>query len=142
MMPWQLWVAGALAVLGCTFSLLGALGILVMTDVFIRMHAASKAATLGAACLLMAAAVGFWEVDVAFRTLAVIVFVFLTAPVAAHVIGRAAYLSRVDLAPETVMDELADKYDLEAGVLRGEDKASPERLTRGAGDDRSTPAAG
>ena len=48
----------------------------------------------------------------------VVVFLFLTAPVAAHVIGRAAYITGVPLAPGSKPDDLAGGYDRESGKLK------------------------
>ncbi|MEL7172634.1 MAG: monovalent cation/H(+) antiporter subunit G, partial [Pseudomonadota bacterium] len=50
-------------------------------------------------------AVHFGDGAVVLRGIAIIVFLLLTAPVAAHMIGRAAYLARTPLSPRTVVDE-------------------------------------
>jgi multicomponent Na+:H+ antiporter subunit G len=97
-----------LVVLGAAFMLLAAIGIVRMPDLFTRMQAATKASTLGAGCLLAAAAIDFAEVAVTTRCALIIAFIFLTAPVAAHMIGRAAYLAGAPLWEGTVVDELAD----------------------------------
>lgn len=86
--------------------LVAALGVLRMPDLFMRMHAATKAGTLGAGLLLLAVALAFSQTGVTVRTLATIAFLLVTAPVAAHVIGRAAYRAeRVPLWERTCMDE-------------------------------------
>lgn len=94
-----------LAILGTLLSVLAAVGVLVMPDLFTRMQAGSKSSTLGVACILLAAGLHFSESGVLVRAGLGILFVFLTAPVAAHMIARAAYRAGVPLAPETVMDE-------------------------------------
>ncbi len=99
------WIAAALAVVGALFALLAAVGILRMPDLFTRMHAASKAGTLGACCTVLAAAVYFHQADVAVRAVLTVLFLLLTAPVAAHVIGRGGYIAGAELSPETVIDE-------------------------------------
>jgi multicomponent Na+:H+ antiporter subunit G len=99
--------AAALLVCGTVFSLLGGLGLLRLPDVYSRLSATSKAATLGVSCILLAGAVHFHHAGVSARALATVVFVFLTAPVAAHMIGRAAYVTRVPLWSGTAVDELA-----------------------------------
>jgi multicomponent Na+:H+ antiporter subunit G len=91
---------------GGLFSLLAAVGILVMPDVYTRMQAASKAVTFGATSIVLAAAVHFRDADVVARCLLVCVFLFVTIPVASHLIARAAYRSHDPLAPETCVDEL------------------------------------
>jgi multicomponent Na+:H+ antiporter subunit G len=96
---------------GVLFCLLAALGVVLMTDVYTRMQAASKAVTLGATSIVLAAAVHFREADVAARCVLVCVFFFVTIPAASHLIARAAYRYREPLAPETVVDELGDRVN-------------------------------
>jgi multicomponent Na+:H+ antiporter subunit G len=76
-----------------------------------RMSASTKASTLGVGFLMMSAMVKFSYLEIISRSLAIIVFVLLTAPVAAHMIGRAAYMSGVPLWGRSVLDELCDRYD-------------------------------
>jgi multicomponent Na+:H+ antiporter subunit G len=99
-------LTSALIVIGGAFMLLAGVGILRMPDLFMRMQAATKAATLGAGCMLLAVAVHFGELTVVARALLVIAFVFLTAPVAAHMIARAAYSVGTPLWEGTIADEL------------------------------------
>lgn len=104
-------VAAVLIVAGCLLGLLGGIGVLRLPDVFGRMHAATKPPTLG---LVLVAAGAILRVDsVADVTFLVLVvgLQFLTAPVGAHLIGRSAYASGGQLAPDTVMDDLADAED-------------------------------
>lgn len=110
---------------GTFFMLVAAIGLLRMPDLLMRMHAATKAGTLGAGLLLLAVAVGFGEVGVTVRALATIAFLFLTAPVAGHVIGRAAYYAGgVRLDERTCMDELAARHQRN-GLRREEALAAP-----------------
>jgi multicomponent Na+:H+ antiporter subunit G len=92
---------------GSLFALAAALGVLRMPDVFIRMHASTKAGTLGCGLILLAAAIHFGETGIVARAVAAFVFILLTAPVAAHMISRAAYRTGVPLWQGTVIDELA-----------------------------------
>lgn len=97
-----------LLVSGSAFTALAALGILRMPDVYNRLHAATKAGTLGVGLTLAAVAVHFGEAGVILRVVAAILFLCLTAPVAGHVIGRAAYRTGVPLWSGSVTDEWAD----------------------------------
>lgn len=106
-------------VLGTALCVLSAVGIVRMPDVYIRLQVASKASSLGIALLMLGVAIHFDDLSVTVRALLVVVFVFLTAPVAAHVIGRAAYITRTPLAAGTEPDELAGRYDAETGRLAG-----------------------
>jgi multicomponent Na+:H+ antiporter subunit G len=97
--------------IGSLFSLLAAVGILRMPDVYTRMLAASKAVTLGTTAIVCAAAVHFREADVVARCLLVCGFLFVTIPAASHLIARAAHRAGEPLAPETVIDELGQSAD-------------------------------
>ncbi len=110
-------VSGILVLIGAAFALIAGVGILRMPDLYTRMSATTKVATLGVGSTLLAVAVYFGELGVATRALAAIAFVFLTAPVAAHMIGRASYFVGVPMCPETAMDELRGHYDLRTHEL-------------------------
>jgi multicomponent Na+:H+ antiporter subunit G len=111
-------LSSLLMLMGAAFMFVAALGLLRMPDLLMRMHAATKAGTLGAGLLLLSIAVYFHDPGVTMRALAAIVFLFLTAPVAAHVIGRAAYLTGgLKLWEKTTLDELHGQYDVETRQL-------------------------
>jgi multicomponent Na+:H+ antiporter subunit G len=95
-----------LLLLGGGFTLVAGLGLLRMPDVFIRMHASTKAGTLGVGLILLAAALHFGDSAIAARALLIALFVLLTAPVAAHLIARAAYRTGTPLWDRSVIDEL------------------------------------
>jgi multicomponent Na+:H+ antiporter subunit G len=101
-------VIAALLLTGGFFALVAALGILRFPDVFMRLHAAAKAGTLGAGCLLASVAVYFQTTSITARAVAAVVFLLLTAPVASHVIGRAAYRSGTRLWRGTRLNELEE----------------------------------
>lgn len=84
-----------------------------MPDIFTRMSASSKATTLGIGCMLIALALHFQDAGVTTKVLLVIAFFFLKAPVAAHVLARAAYRIGTPLWKETFVDELREYYDQE-----------------------------
>lgn len=115
-------VCALLLLSGAAFMLLSAVGILRMPDLYMRMSAATKASTLGAAAMMLAAAVYFGESGITARAVATIIFLLLTAPIAAHMIGRAAYFTGVPLWEKTKFDELAGRYDAETHELSGEAK--------------------
>lgn len=105
--------------IGLFFMLLAGIGLLRMPDLFTRMSAATKASTLGAGFILLAAVIYFNELGATSRALATIVFIFLTAPVAAHRIGRAAYFDGVPLWERTQRDDLKGLYNQETHNLAG-----------------------
>ena len=100
--------ACALLIIGSIFCLVAAVGMLRLPDTLIRMHAATKAGTLGAGCILAAEAIVAAELGTTLKTIAAIVFLLLTAPVAAHLIGRAAYHQGIRLFEKTWIDELGE----------------------------------
>jgi multicomponent Na+:H+ antiporter subunit G len=100
-----------LILVGALFMLLAALGVVRLPDLLTRMHATTKAATLGATLIMLAVAIHFAEVAVVARAFGVILFIMMTAPVAAHVIGRAGYFVGSRLWDGTVKDELKPNYD-------------------------------
>ena len=99
------------ALLGLFFVASAALGTLRFPDVWTRMHAITKAGTLGVGLTMVAAAIYFGH-DLSFvtRATAVILFTLLTAPASAQMIGRAAYLAGAPLAPQMKLDHLAEHY--------------------------------
>jgi len=101
-------LASGLLIVGSLFCLVAAVGMLRLPDTLIRMHAATKAGTLGAGCILLAEAVVAAELGTTLKAIAVIVFLLLTAPVAAHLIGRAAYHKGIELFDNTWIDELGE----------------------------------
>lgn len=104
-------LAAILMLLGAFFVFVAALGAVRLPDLFMRMHAATKAGTLGAGLVLIAALMVFGTVAVTTKALLAFVFLLLTAPVAAHVLGRAAYYDGVTMWDRTAQDDLKGKYD-------------------------------
>ncbi|MFN2349714.1 MAG: monovalent cation/H(+) antiporter subunit G [Thioalkalivibrio sp.] len=108
---------GILLILGAGFMLIAALGVWRMPDLLTRMHATTKSGVLGAGLMLVGVIVYFSDMNVTARALAVIIFVMLTSPVAAHVIGRAGYFIGVPLWGDSRKDELKGRYNDETHTL-------------------------
>lgn len=99
-------IAGGLLV-GSFFLLVSAVGILRLPDVYSRMHAITKASTLGMAGLLCASGVFHGLRGEGFiGEILAMWFVFLTNPVGGHMIARSAYLVGIPMTDRTVVDEL------------------------------------
>jgi len=94
----------ASVLIGGFFAVIAGLGILRLPDVLIRMHATTKAGTLASGLIMLAVAAGFADASTVARAVAIMLFLLLTAPVAAHMIGRAAFRSGVPLWPPTKID--------------------------------------
>ncbi len=103
----MVYLTAVLVLAGGLFGFIAAVGMLRLPDMITRMHASTKAGTLGAGLIMAAVAIHFMEVGITLRAAAAILFLLLTAPVAAHVIGRAAYRCGIQLWERTWIDELA-----------------------------------
>lgn len=101
-----------LLIAGSLFSLLAAMGVLRFPDIYTRMHAATKAPAFGILLLQTAAAIHFSTFYAVVISLMVIVFIFLTAPVASHIISRVAHLLGTPKWDKTVIDELENDPDV------------------------------
>ena len=111
---------------GAFFMLIAAIGIIRLPDLPTRMHASTKAGAMGAMLIMGGVAFAFMEWLAFARGLAIVLFIILTAPIAAHVIGRAGYFVGVPLWDGTVKDELRERYDPETHGLRSEARRSPD----------------
>ncbi|MGH2585972.1 MAG: monovalent cation/H(+) antiporter subunit G [Dehalococcoidia bacterium] len=118
-------VSTGLLLVGASFLLLATIGLLRMPDLFTRMSAATKGTTLGVGCMLLAVGVYFPGIGITTRSLAAIGFFFVTAPVAAHMIARAAYFVGVPLWEGTVRDELRGRYDPHTHTLERAPEEEP-----------------
>jgi multicomponent Na+:H+ antiporter subunit G len=98
-------IASILLVAGGGLTLLAAVGLIRFQDVFTRMHAATKPATLGLILILTGTALVLPRADPIAKLALVILLQFITAPVGAHLIGRAAFRSAEPVRADTEMDE-------------------------------------
>ncbi len=88
---WAEIVAAALLVIGTIFALIGSYGLAKLGDFYKRLHGPSKATTLGVGCVLAASAlIAAFSDKASLHEVLVIVFLFITAPVAAHLLMKAA----------------------------------------------------
>jgi multicomponent Na+:H+ antiporter subunit G len=127
------WIAAVLLLAGSAFMLIAAVGVARFPDFITRMHAAAKAGGLGVGLTVSAVAVHFREAEVTTEAVLVAAFLVLTAPVAAHLIARAAYLSGVPLWGGTIVDEMRPR--LGRPPRSRLDEAPPPPAQRGEADD-------
>lgn len=102
-------VASVLLVTGSLLAAIAALGLQRFRDVFARMHAATKPATLGLVLMLSGAALTVEGVGPVTKLILVIMLQFVTAPVGAHLVGRATFRSGTELDPDTVFDDRSEE---------------------------------
>ena len=119
-------IVAILATLGALFVLLAAVGIVRMPDTYLRISVTTKAATLGVGLLLLAVAVHFQELSTTTRAIIIVVFLFMTAPVSAHLIGRASYFIGIRLWKNSVIDDLEGKYQRNSHILKSKVDDTPE----------------
>lgn len=105
---------------GAAFMVLAALGILRLPDLPTRMHSSTKAGAMGAMLIMVGVVIGFSEWLAMARGLAIVLFIMMTTPIAAHAIGRAAYFIGVPLWDGTIKDELRENYDSRTHGLRSD----------------------
>ncbi len=98
--------------IGIAFDFFGVLGLVRLPDVYNRLQAATKCVTFGSAGILFGVFLIYGFNNFGFKAILGIIFIFLTSPVAAHVISRAAHRSGIPLTPETVIDEYQNDNEL------------------------------
>lgn len=110
-------VACLLLLIGVGFTLIGSIGLVRLPDFYTRMHAPTKAGTLGVSAILAAAALTLpgGALAVGLKAGLVIVLLFITAPIAAHMLARAARGAGIRPGPETYVDELPPAAQERAG---------------------------
>lgn len=102
------WLVAILMILGAFFAFVAALGVIRFPDFYTRMHAATKAGAFGAALLLLSAALHFGSIRASLMALFIIIFFYLTTPVAAQTLAQAAYRCGVARWSKIGRDDLAE----------------------------------
>lgn len=110
-------IVSILIVCASIFMVLAAIGLVSFPDLPTRMHATTKSGVLATCLVMVAVALYFSRTDITARVIAIITFILITAPVAAHAIGRAAYFAGVPLWPGTTKDELKEYYSPEGNPV-------------------------
>ncbi|MFN3336004.1 MAG: monovalent cation/H(+) antiporter subunit G [Thermomicrobium sp.] len=125
-------ITGLLTLSGALLMLIAAVGLLRMPDFYTRMQAAAKAGTLGILLIVAATGITLGSVSALLHAFLASLFFLLTTPVAAHLLGRAAYLSGV--RPWVFEDELAGRYHPETHELRSNNTRTLSPSTNGWGE--------
>lgn len=98
--------AAVLLLAGSVLAVLAGVGLQRFPDVFARIHSATKATTLGLLFIVAGAALRIGDAGDAAKLALVAVLQFVTAPVAAHMVGRASYRAGTEMSDHTAIDEL------------------------------------
>ncbi len=120
-------IVGIFTFLGTIFVLLAAVGMIRMPDTYLRISVTTKAATLGMGFLLIAGAIYSNDLAITAKILAIVLFILLTAPVSAHLIGRTSYYSGVKLWKGSIVDDMEGKFDHNTQVLSSSEKKDSEQ---------------
>lgn len=120
-------ILAILSTVGALSILSASIGILRMPDFYLRLSVTVKASTLGVGLFLICAAIMFPDISVTTRAIAIIFFLIITAPIGAHMIGRAAYSTGTPLWKGTIIDELAERHKEETKPDDGEEEETEER---------------
>ena len=99
-------VAAVLLLAGSTLAVLAGVGLQRFPDVFARMHAATKATTLGMVLIMAGASLQIGNLGDVAKLVLVAALQLVTAPIAAHMVGRAAYRAGTEMSDDTAVDEL------------------------------------
>ena len=102
-------IGSVLMLSGVAFALLAGVGLVRFEGVYARMHAATKPATLGLALVFIGAAFAIGEWSATAKLLLAVGFEFLTAPIGAHLVGRAAHGADADASMHGSLDELGGR---------------------------------
>lgn len=98
--------------IGIMFDFFGVLGLVRLPDVYNRLQAATKCVTFGSAGILFGVFIIQGFNNFGFKALLGIAFIFLTSPVSAHAISRAAHRNKIPLAKESVVDQYQEDNEL------------------------------
>lgn len=84
----------AMLLIGAAFALIGSFGLAKLSDFYRRLHGPTKATTLGVGSILIASALYFsvGTPGISLHELVITLFLFLTAPISAHLLVKAALL--------------------------------------------------
>jgi multicomponent Na+:H+ antiporter subunit G len=104
-------LSSVLIMLGVIFMVLSAVGLLRFPDFYTRMSTITKGSTLGVGLILLGLSVYFNKADILLKVFIILIFTFITSPVAAHVISRTAVRLRIPFWERTNLKEFKDYMD-------------------------------
>lgn len=107
------------------FTLVGSIGLVKLTDFFKRLHAPTKATTMGVGCVLIVSIFYHALIGNSFhpRELLISIFLIITAPISAHMMAKAALSLRLKKRPQCPADETPDPSEDDSRDANGPDSA-------------------
>ncbi len=121
-------VASFFLLAGVGFSLIAAIGVLRMPDVYCRMHAATKAGAFGACLMILSLLVAQPSLRLFIQGFLLIAFFYLTAPVAAQMLGRVAILRKIPLWQPQESRERQEDADPFSAHRSASNPVSPRKM--------------
>ncbi len=108
----QEWILAILILLGGFFTLVGSIGLFRLPDFYMRLHGPTKASTLGVGAILIASAVDFTQKtgDISMHEILVTMFLFITAPVSAHLMAKAALHTKIRQVKRTRQADIKQPF--------------------------------
>jgi multicomponent K+:H+ antiporter subunit G len=90
--PWVEWTVAIAILVGAVFVLVGSIGLVKLEDFYMRLHGPTKATTLGAGGTILGSLIYFTAQrgSLSLHEVLITLFLFMTAPVSAHMIAKAA----------------------------------------------------
>lgn len=97
------YILAGLILIGAFFTLVGSIGLYKLPDFYMRLHGPTKATTLGVGAILLASVLYFTFKDgtLSLHELLITLFLFITAPVSAHLMAKAAVHIKVKQVKRT-----------------------------------------
>lgn len=101
-------ISAAFLLIGALFMFISALGMIRLPDFYIRNSASTKAVVLGVLLILLGVGIHYNDIIIFIEIFAILFFIFLIAPLAAHIMARAAIITKVEFWEKTILKDLAD----------------------------------
>ena len=101
-------IVSFLLIAGTMIMVLSSIGLIRFGDVFLRMHAATKAGTLGISLIMIGVALFFSDPLITIKLFTLMGIYFFTSPIGSQVLAHSAHISQVEMVKETWIDELVD----------------------------------
>ncbi len=103
-------ISSLFLIAGGFFCMVAGIGVVRLNDIYARMHAATKAGTLGLGLVCVAVMIRADSLLHMAEALFVFLFMIASAPVGAHLIGRAVFRTRSPIDPKTKADSDVEDF--------------------------------
>jgi len=101
-------ISAIFILIGAVFMLISSIGMIRLPDFYIRNSASTKAVVLGVTLILLGVGIHYNNILVFIEIFAILFFIYLIAPLAAHIVSRAAVITKVGFWKKTNLEELSD----------------------------------